>query len=84
MRTIADPVSTPTLVLDQNTIIWRIYIPDPWTYGEVTLYDLQGKEVYVRKIGADRQVDLTPPITPGCYFVKLRGKMGTWSDRVVW
>ncbi len=84
VRTIADPVSRPTLVLDQNTNIWRINIPDPWTYGEVTLYDLQGKEVYVRKVGADRQVDLTPPITPGCYFVKLRGKMGTWSDRVVW
>jgi hypothetical protein len=84
VRTLPDPVSRPTLVYDQKTNIWSINIPAVWGNGEVILYDLQGKEVFTRKINTEQQVDLRQPITPGCYFVSIRGEMGTWSDRVIW
>jgi len=84
LRILPDPVSKPTLVFEQNSNIWRINLPGEWRNGEVMLYDLQGKEIYARKLGADQQINLSPPITPGCYFVKIRGDMGTWSDQVVW
>ncbi len=84
LRILPDPVSRPTLVFEQNSNMWRINLPGEWRNGDVKLYDLQGKEIYTRKLGADQQIDLSPPITPGCYFVKVRGDMGTWSDQVVW
>jgi hypothetical protein len=84
MRILPDPVSKPTLVYEQNTNMWRINLPTEWRNGDVILYDLQGKEVYTRSIGTQQQFELTPPITPGSYFVKVSGEMGTWSDRLVW
>jgi glucose/arabinose dehydrogenase len=83
MRIIPDPISKPTLVFDQNTQIWRITLPAAWQNGDATLYDLQGKEVLTRKITAET-IDFNPPIIPGCYFVKISGEMGTWSEQVVW
>ena len=84
MRILPDTGSKPSLVFDQNHNLWRINIPNEWQNGEVILYDLQGKEVYTRKIGSQDQLELTPPITPGSYFVKVSGEMGTWSERLVW
>ena len=84
MRILPDTGSKPSLVFDQNHNLWRINIPNDWQNGEVILYDLQGKEVYTRKIGSQDQLELTPPITPGSYFVKVSGEMGTWSERLVW
>ncbi len=84
MRILPDPVSKPSLVFEQNTNIWRIHLPTEWRNGDVILYDLQGKEVYTRKIEAEQQLVLSPPITPGSYFVKVSGEMGIWSERLVW
>ena len=84
MRILPDTGSKPSLVFDQNHNLWRINIPNEWQNGEVILYDLQGKEVYTRKIGSQDQLELTSPITPGSYFVKVSGEMGTWSERLVW
>ncbi len=84
MRILPDTGSKPSLVFDQNHNLWRINIPNDWQNGEVILYDLQGKEVYTRKIGSQDQLELTSPITPGSYFVKVSGEMGTWSERLVW
>jgi hypothetical protein len=84
MRILPDPVSKPTLVLDPNTKIWRINLPGAWRNGDAVLYDLQGKEVFKRKIGSDQHIDLNPPITPGCYFITIEGEMGTWTEQVVW
>ncbi len=84
MRILPDPVSKPSLVFEQNTNMWRINLPTEWRNGDVILYDLQGKEVYTLQIGSQQQFELTPPITPGSYFVKVSGEMGTWSDRLVW
>ena len=83
MRILADPISKPVLVFDQNTQIWRINLPSAWRNGDATLFDLQGKEVFTRKITTET-IDLNPPITPGCYFIKIAGEMGTWSEQVVW
>ena len=76
MRILPDTGSKPSLVFDQNHNLWRINIPNEWQNGEVILYDLQGKEVYTRKIGSQDQLELTSPITPGSYFVKVSGEMG--------
>lgn len=84
VRILPDTGSKPSLVFDQNHNLWRINIPNEWQNGDVILYDLQGKEVYTRQIGSQHQLELTPPITPGCYFVKISGEMGSWSDRLVW
>jgi hypothetical protein len=48
------------------------------------IYDIQGKEVFVRQISNEKMVDLTPPIVPGVYFIEISSEMGTWSDKVVW
>ncbi|MBP6681373.1 MAG: PQQ-dependent sugar dehydrogenase [Saprospiraceae bacterium] len=84
MRILPDPVSKPSLVFERNLNMWRINLPVEWRNGEVILYDLQGKEVYTRQIGTQHQLELTPPTTPGSYFVKVSGEMGTWSERLVW
>lgn len=84
MRILPDPVSKPSLVFEPNTNSWRVQLPTEWRNGDVILFDLQGKEVYKRTIGIQHELILTPPITPGSYFVKISGDMGTWSDRLVW
>jgi glucose/arabinose dehydrogenase len=82
-RVLQDPLSKPSLVYEPNSKMWRILLPDPWRNGEVTLYDVQGKEVLKRKITSEN-VELSTPITPGSYYVKVSGEMGTWSEQVVW
>jgi glucose/arabinose dehydrogenase len=84
MRIIPDPLSKPTLVYEQNSQMWRINLPEAWRNGDATLYDLQGKEIYSQKIASSQFLDLNPPITPGCYFIKITGEMGAWSEQVVW
>ncbi len=83
-RILGDPVSKPSLIFAPNDNTWRINLPAPWRNGEVALYDVQGKEIFTRKLSTDQQVELTSPIIPGSYFVKIRGEMGTWSEQLVW
>jgi glucose/arabinose dehydrogenase len=82
-RVLQDPLSKPSLVYEPNSKMWRILLPDLWRNGEVILYDVQGKEVLKRKITSEN-VELTAPITPGSYYVKVSGEMGTWSEQVMW
>lgn len=84
VRIAADPVSRPSLIFEPNTNLWRISLPDPWQKGEVLLYDVQGKEIYKRKLSVEPQVVLTPPIIPGLYIVEIRSASGVWSDQVIW
>ncbi|HEY3385495.1 MAG TPA: PQQ-dependent sugar dehydrogenase [Saprospiraceae bacterium] len=83
MRILGDPTSKPTLVYEPNTKMWRINLPEEWRNGDATLYDLQGKEIFTRRIASDK-IDLNPPITPGSYFIKITGDMGSWSEQIVW
>lgn len=83
-KTLADPVSKPGLTFEQASGIWRIHLPQPWAVGELTLFDLQGKEIYQKKLEDTPLLQLDPPITPGVYFVKIRSEAGIWSERVTW
>jgi glucose/arabinose dehydrogenase len=83
-RILADPVSKPTLIFEPKDNTWRINLPNPWQNGEISLFDIQGKEIFTRKLSSDPEVNLTSPIVPGSYFVEIRGEMGTWSDKLVW
>ena len=50
----------------------------------MVLYDLSGKEVYGKTLESRAQMDLDPPVTPGVYFLEIRGQAGIWSERVSW
>lgn len=82
-RLIPDPVAKPSLVYDVGQGLWRVSLPDQWQTGEVILYDLQGKEVFTKKLSRDKMVELGPPIIPGCYFIQIKSGSDVWSDRVV-
>lgn len=82
-RIFSEPVSQPTLVYEQSSHNWRVYLPIEWRNGDATLYDLQGKEVYIQQIGSDQHLDLNLPAIPGSYFIKIEGEMGAWSEQVV-
>jgi len=79
----ADPKSKPQLTYDFNTNLWRINIPENWQDNDLTLYDLQGRKVYTKKITTGPLFDLPSPDMPGCYFIVIRGSEGIWSDRIV-
>ncbi len=83
VRLLPDPVSRPALIYDAGQNMWRISLPDQWQNGELILYDLQGKEVLHKILSRDRNVDLGPPIIPGCYFIKVKSGTESWSDRIV-
>ena len=83
-RTLADPISKPNLVYEQSTGLWRLNLPEPWRTGNMVLYDLSGKEVYGKTLESRAQMDLDPPVTPGVYFLEIRGQAGIWSERVSW
>ena len=74
----------PSLVFDPITNLWRINFPAPWRNGDMTVYDLQGKEVFKKAISTDPYMELSAPVVPGSYFVEIRGEMGKWSDKIVW
>ena len=52
-RILGDPVSKPTLIYQPKDNTWRVSLPDPWQNGDVSLYDIQGKEIFTRKLNAD-------------------------------
>lgn len=74
----------PSLVLNPLTHVWQLQLPEGWRNGEVIVYDLQGKEMYSRPVQEHEHVELDAPVIPGCYFVKVRGTAGSWSEQVVW
>lgn len=84
VRIQADPVSRPSLVYASDINIWRVALPGLWQNGSVTVYDLQGKEVFRHKASGDRYVNLTPPVIPGIYVVKVVEGDRLWSDQVIW
>lgn len=75
--------SKPTLVYDLQTQAWRIALPEPWQNGHLIVYDMLGREIQSRSILADAHIDLTAPVVPGSYFVKVSGEMGIWSEQLV-
>lgn len=83
-RILGDPDIQPSLIYDSDIHSWRIMLPDDWQNGELTLYDVQGKEIYKKTIGASPYINLTPLVPPGSYFVKVEGDMGSWSEQVVY
>ncbi len=84
VRIQADPVSKPSLVYASDSNVWRVNLPENWQQGLITVYDLQGKEIFKYKASGDRQVSLTPPVIPGIYVVKVTDKKQIWSDQVIW
>lgn len=76
-------IKYPSLVYDFNTNMWRIHIPDIWQNGDLIVYDLQGRIVYKSSLASTPQVDMTTPITPGIYFIMIKGEEGLWSERIV-
>lgn len=82
-RIIPLDVYQPTLIYDFNTDMWRIQLPEYWQNGELTLYDLQGRVVHKSSLDATPHVNLSRPVIPGIYFIMIRGKEGTWSERIV-
>jgi hypothetical protein len=79
----ADPVSKPTLTFDVNTGLWRINIPSSWQNGELSLFDLQGRLVQKTRLANEGHIDLSRPVTPGVYFISIKGEGWSWSDRIV-
>ena len=84
LRILPNLVSKPSLVYEPNSAIWRVQIPNAWRNGELTLYDIQGKEVFKKRISEEQHIELTPPLPPGCYFVNVKSNVGAWSDQLVW
>jgi glucose/arabinose dehydrogenase len=84
MRIQANPVSRPSLVYQSDSNLWRVNLPGVWQNGTVTVYDLQGKELSKHKASGDRYVNLTKPIIPGIYVVKVRNETQIWSEEVIW
>ena len=76
-------IKYPSLVFDFNTNMWRIHLPEVWQNGDLIVYDLQGRIVYKSSLVATPQVEMTRPITPGIYFISIKGEEGSWSERIV-
>ncbi|HJW31313.1 MAG TPA: T9SS type A sorting domain-containing protein, partial [Saprospiraceae bacterium] len=83
-RILPDALSSPALIYDPGMNLWRISLPINWRNGQLVVYDLQGKEVFSKKLSKDKMVELTPPIVPGCYFIQVKAEHDTWSDKIVW
>jgi hypothetical protein len=82
-RIMPDPISKPSLTVDFNTNLWRINLPPYWRNGNLTVYDLQGRTVYETELSKKPHIDLTRPVTPGIYFISIRGEAGFWSERLI-
>ena len=83
-RLIPQVLSKPALIYDVYVDLWHISLPENWQTGKVIIYDLQGKEVYVKELSNEKMIDLIPPVIPGVYFIEINSENGTWSDKVVW
>lgn len=77
-------LSKPALIYDVYVDLWHLSLPENWRKGKVIIYDVQGKEVYVKELSDEKMIDLTPPVIPGVYFIEINSENGTWSDKVVW
>lgn len=84
VRIQADPVSKPSLVYSGDSNLWRVNLPENWQHGSVVVYDLQGREVFKQVVSGETSVNLTPPVVPGVYVVKVKGKKRLWTDQVIW
>ena len=74
----------PTLIFDFSTNLWRLSLPDQWDTGTVVIYDLQGKEVFTKKLSQEKMMELSRPVVPGVYFIEINSNKGSWSDKVIW
>jgi hypothetical protein len=83
-RLIPQVVSKPALIYDVYVDAWHLSLPENWQTGKVIIYDVQGKEVYVKELSNEKMIDLTPPVVPGVYFIEINSENGSWSDKVVW
>lgn len=84
LRILPTHESKPFLVYEPGTHIWRVQIPTGWRNGDIRMYDIQGKEVFKKTISQESNIELTPPMPPGSYFINIKSEAGTWSDQVVW
>jgi hypothetical protein len=84
VRILSVSPAEPSMVFNQNTGLWQIDLPDVWQKGVITLYDALGKEVYSRTIVEDQIIELSTPIIPGSYFIKIKSEPGIWSEQVIW
>jgi glucose/arabinose dehydrogenase len=83
-RLLPEQITKPTLIFDFTLNTWRLSIPDDWQTGRVVIYDVQGKEVFTKKLSQDKMMELPPPIVPGVYFIEINSDSGNWSDKLVW
>ena len=82
-RILPDPVSRPTLTYDLISHLWRINLPAYWQKGDLSLYDLQGREIYRSRLNEEPHVELSGTVMPGAYFIQIKGNEGTWSELIV-
>ncbi len=82
-RILPDPVSKPSLTIDLQNGIWRLNLPSFWQNGDLIVHDIQGKLVYNANLDDLTHVDLSLPVTPGVYFVTVKGNEGSWSEKIV-
>jgi hypothetical protein len=83
-RLIPQEINKPTLIFDLTNKIWKLSLPDDWQSGKVVIYDIQGKEVFVRKLSNEKMIDLNPQVIPGVYFIEINAGNDSWSDKIVW
>ncbi len=84
VRIQADPVSRPSLVFDTSNNLWQVRLPALWQNGSVIMYDVQGKEIFKHINSGDVKVNLTKPIIPGIYVVKVSVEDRVWSEELMW
>ncbi len=83
-RLINQETSQPALIFDAGSNNWRLSLPEEWQTGDLAVYDLQGREVFSKKLDRDKSIELSLVVVPGCYFIRLHSPKGTWSDKVAW
>jgi len=83
-RLIPQETTKPTLIFDLTNKIWKLSLPGDWQTGKVVIYDIQGKEVFARKLSNEKMIDLAPQVIPGVYFIEIKAGNDSWSDKIVW
>jgi glucose/arabinose dehydrogenase len=78
-----DPGPSPFLAYDPDRSTWTIQLPADWQTGDLTVFDLQGKEVWSNRLQWVAQVEIAIPEIPGVYYVQITGLTGKWSGQVV-